>query len=292
MTALRELRPADLPALLALQHAFAGDGPRWSMAELRANLYDAGRDHGRRVVVVERDGEVLGGAGWVEAGPWCYGAPVVAVDDEVARALVAHVLARAYAIGASHIRITATRVDAPKRTALTAAGFEPIFDLVTAVREVRAGEGVLWEAPWARLGHAELDLPRLLDVHNETFQGVPNAPALSPAELRDQLDDSRCDPALTAAWVGPDGRYLAFVMVSRDHDDRGRFVTDDAIGVREEVRGRGIARAILSDLVARAADEVDEVRALIASTNASALVAHAAAGFAERSRSRVFQLDL
>lgn len=286
---LRPLGESDVPALRALQHAQAVPGePRWSTAELRASLFDHARDHGRRVVVASHRTTVLGCAGWVEASPMMFGAPVLAADDAAAAALVEHLIARARTLGCT-LRVSASKGEHAKRRALETGGMAAIFDFVTVSRPVRRGDG----APWARAGRrvrwAELDAALLADVHNDTFAGIPNAVPVTAAEMRAQLDEALVDREATAAWAGAEG-YLAFVQVERDADDAGRFATLGAIGVRAAARGHGLAAAIVDDVLARVSTDVSEARALIASTNAASLALFAGRGFRERSRRTVYEL--
>jgi len=289
---LRPLREADLPALLALQHGFAGSGPRWSIEELRGQLHDVARDGGRRVVVAARGDDVAGAAGWVEAAPTLFGAPVLAGDDEAAAALVAALVGQARAIDARQLRISVTDADLPKRRALEAVGAAAIFDFVTVVRPVRPGDGARWAGAHRRVDHADLDVARFTDVLNDTFEGVPNAPPASLDEVGGQLAAPLCDRVATAAWADDGGRYVACLQVSRDQDERGRFATIDAVGVRAELRGRGLAGALVDDALARVAAEVVELRALIASTNTASLALFASRGCLERSRRTVYELGL
>src|SRR5688572_6056213 len=113
MTELRPLARTDLPALRALQHEFAGEGPRWAPEQVERYFTDPAHDHGRRAVVAERAGAVVAAAGWVEAGDEFFGSPVLARDADAAGAVVDHLLARARALGARTIRISTTRVDQP-----------------------------------------------------------------------------------------------------------------------------------------------------------------------------------
>jgi ribosomal protein S18 acetylase RimI-like enzyme len=279
---LRPLREADLPALLALQR---GGSP----AELRTQLHDAARGHGARVVVAVRGDEIAGVAGWVEAAPALYGAPVLAGDDEAAAALIAHLVARARAIDATHLRVSATDADGPKRHALAAAGAVPVFDFVTVVRPLGPADGALYAGSLRRVPHADLDLAAFTDVSNQTFAGVPSSPPSTEEEIRGQLDAPLCDRTATAAWADGE-RYVGFVHVTRDADDRGRFATVDAVGVRAEQRGRGVAAALVDDVIARVAAECGELRALIASTNTASLALFAARGCVERSRRTVYEI--
>lgn len=295
MTTLRPLAADDLPALLALQHRDAGPDHRLSAVELHDQLHDAGRGHGRQVVVATRAGHIVGGAGWVEAAPWCFGSPVIAADDEAATLLIAHVVARAHAVGARHLRISALAAETAKRTALAAAGFAAALDFITVVRAVTAGDGTAWSRPWRRIGWGELDVDALTDVHNDTFAGVPNSVDATAAELREQLDGPRVDRSATAAYVDDAvdrARYLAFVQVERDRADRGPVATLATIGVRAAARGHGDAAAIVDDVLARVASDVREARALIASTNLASLGRFHRLGFVERARRTVYQLDL
>lgn len=282
---LRAVCQADVPALLAIP------GAPPSAEDLRGQLFDAARDRGRRVVVAARGGAVAGCAGWVEAPPWCYGAPVLAADGEVAAALVAHVVARARGF-AERIRISAAADEPAKHAALRGAGFAPVFDFVTYARRVGPGDGAVAALPWRRIGWADLDVERLRDVENDTFAGVPNAPPMSADELAEALASPRCDRDATAAWADDAGAYVAFAQLSRDADERGRFASVDAVGVRAALRGRGVAAALIDDVIARVAGEVAEVRALIASTNAASIALHAGRGFAERARRTVYEAAL
>lgn len=86
---LRGLANERLALLLALQRRGAGSHDRGTATDLAAGLHDAGGDHGRRVVVAVRGERVAGGAGWIEAAPGCFGAPVLADDAELAAARIA-----------------------------------------------------------------------------------------------------------------------------------------------------------------------------------------------------------
>jgi GNAT superfamily N-acetyltransferase len=270
---IRPFEDGDVAAL----HTLAGAG---SIAELRANLTDAGRDFGRRVVIVEESGAVIGGAGWVEAPPNCYGAPVIARDARVAALLVAHVIDRARACGASRLRISAHPHEDGKRVALEGAGFAPQFDFVTVQRRDPAGR----ETSMPRIAHAAIDPARFTDAYNDTFAGVPNVEPLSPEEVARLLAHELTHRDATAAY----GDYDGFVHVERDTDEDGPHAIIAAIGVRAAQRRRGLAGAILDDALARMTEPA--CRALIASTNAASLALHASRGFRELRRRTVWEL--
>src|SRR3712207_5606185 len=98
---LRRAEAGDVPALLTLPGA-----P--SAQELHEQIFDAARGHGANTLVVLEAGVPVGSVGWVEASPWCFGAPVLARDEGVARRLVAHVVEQARASGASRVRMGVT----------------------------------------------------------------------------------------------------------------------------------------------------------------------------------------
>ena len=131
---LRRFSDEDLPGLLALQHAHAGGGARWSAAHLASELHHPARGGGAQVLIAEREGGVAGGAGWVEAGADFFVSPLFAADAAAATALVERLVARATEVGAARVRCSATTADGPKIAALGAAGFEPILDFITLAR--------------------------------------------------------------------------------------------------------------------------------------------------------------
>jgi ribosomal protein S18 acetylase RimI-like enzyme len=262
------------------------------MDELRQQLFDVARGHGANTVTALRAGDAVGCAGWVEALPWLYGAPLLAPDEVVAQRLIAHVVDRAHAIGAKRLRMSASAEERGKRAALVAAGFQPALDFIWFARALRPGEGKRASLPWRRVSWEELDVERYRDVHNDTFAGIPNAPALSREVVEDELSRDHLDRTATAAWVDEAGRYVAFVQVERDPGVEGGRRTIESIGVRAELRGRGVARDILEDVIARVSQEAGELRALIASTNTPSILLHTGLGFQEQSRRTVFERQL
>ncbi len=283
----RALAQADLPAIHALHVATVGAHPPMSPDELAGQLFDVARDQGRRVVVVV-DGEVITGCGgWVEAPPYCFGAPVFAVTPAAAQFLAAHLLAHARACGARWARVSVFPGEDVKRAALADAGFAPVFDFVTVARARGAGDGVPWAGGLRRVPWAQLDADALRDVHDDSFAGVPNAAPLELDAVRELLASPALDRDATAAFADPDGRYQAFVVILRDAELQARFAVIDMIGVRAGARGQGVARAILDDVLARV--DAPLVRALIASTNAGSLALHAGRGFTELARRAVVE---
>ncbi|MCB9564376.1 MAG: GNAT family N-acetyltransferase [Kofleriaceae bacterium] len=283
----------DDAALHALHVATAGAHPAMAAAELAASLRDAGRDHGRRVVIAERDGAVVGGAGWVEAPPWCFGAPLIAAAADVAAALIDHVVARARACGARHLRISAYPGESGKRAALVAAGLTPALDFLTLARPLAPGDGAPWRGRLHRRRWAELDVDRFTALSNAAFEGVANAPPMARDAVAELLAGDGVVRDATAAYVDDAGAYQAFVVVLAEGEGDGRHAVVDSIGVAATGRGQGLGRAVLDDaLAAAAAAGFGEMRALIASQNHASLALHGARGFTERARRSVFQLEL
>ncbi len=283
----RALAQADLPAIHALHLATVGAHPPMSRDELASQLWDVARARGRQVVVaVDRDA-VVGCAGWVEAPPWCYGAPVFAATPAAARFLAETLVSRARACGASRARVSVFPGEDVKRAALAAAGFAPAFDFVTVARRRAPGDGARWAGPWRRVPYARLEAAALRDVHDDSFAGVANSAPLELDAVRELLDGPGLDRDATCALADADGRYAAFVVVLRDADADGPFAVIDMIGVRAGARRRGLAAALLDDALARV--DAPAVRALIASTNAASLALHASRGFTEVARRTVVE---
>ncbi len=287
MTRLRPLERRDLPALLALQHAFTGEGVRWTLAHLDRELHDPARDGGRRVVVAERAGVVVGGAGWIVAGDEMFGAPVLAGDVEAAGALLDHLVARAHATGVATLRVSATALDAPKHQALAARGFEALFDFLTLARP--PVEIDVPSLPLVHIPVTGLPTAAMRDLVNETFAGVPNAPPMDEEATRHALD--ALWPEGSGVWIDSGGEPAGFLWGTRERDGDLEHAAVDSIGVRAAWRGQGVGRLLLGTLLGAAARAgLPEVRALIAWVNEPSLRLHRRLGFAERSRFTVWQL--
>jgi ribosomal protein S18 acetylase RimI-like enzyme len=278
---LRALATDDLPALLALQHATST--PAWSAATLEGQLLDPAREHGRNVVVATRDGAIVGVAGWVDAEGEQFGAPVLAADREAADALVDRLVAHARDRGATRLRISCTTPEQAKRDALESAGFRVVLDFITlAIAAERRNPRI--ELARVAVDSVEPEVVKLL--HDETFDGVDNAPPISIEQARHVQQHAW--PEASGVWLDGD-EPGAFVVAMRDGD----ALEIDEIGVRASWRRRGLARALVDLVIDIAATAgFAEVRALIASTNAASLALHEAAGLRERYRRAMYQLDL
>jgi GNAT superfamily N-acetyltransferase len=279
---LRGLERADVPALLAIQRAT--NNLPWDVAALEAQLFDPAREGGKNACVAVRGGEIAGVAGWVDADGIQFGAPVIAADEEAARALIEHVIAHARGRAAAWLRIGCAEREVEKRHALDARGFRVVFWFV-----ILGCEAVPRAVPPIALRHvpiAEVATEIVKDLHDSTFAGVDNAPHIPLAEARHLQDHAW--PDASGVWFEGD-EPAAFVHAVH----RGDLVDIADIGVAARFRKRGLARMLVDRTVtAAAAAGAREVQALVASTNTASLALHHAAGFTERWRRSMLQLDL
>jgi L-amino acid N-acyltransferase YncA len=128
-------------------------------------------------------------------------------------------------------------------------------------------------------------------LHNGAFRGVANSPDLSMDDVVHAC--GRAWPDGSGVWADSDGALLAFAWCIRDRDAEGDHILVDAIGVHETARGRGVGTAVLHHVLAESERAgVAEVRAIVAEDNVASLALHRRAGFRERSRRAMLQLDL
>jgi ribosomal protein S18 acetylase RimI-like enzyme len=286
---LRPLDRADLPAVLALQHAQAAPGARWSEATLAAQLLDPDHAGGAHVRVADDGGEIAGVIGWIAGGDGEYfGAPLLARDPATAAVLVDDVVARARAAGAAWIRIGCGGDGDPRRAALVERGFAVALQFLTytcaAARRAAAIPAELVRVPLAEVAPAVLQA-----LHDATFASVDNSLPISPGEVRHL--QARAWPDASGVWM--DGaRAAAFLVLLRERAPADHVVID-AIGVGDAWRRRGIGRALVDHAIdAAARDGAREVRALIASTNRASRALHEAAGLRVASTRDVLELRL
>lgn len=248
---------------------------------LAMELRDAARGHGAQTVVARRAGQIAGVAGWVTLGVpqdgCAYGAPLVAVDQEVAQCLVDAVRDK---VDGERLRISCYRGEPHKRAALLASGFTPLFEFVRFARALP-----LPEAPLPRglhvLSPGSFDWPRLQRCYAEVFANVPNAPVPDVDTMKEEWLEGDADATL--ALVDETGEYQGFVMVAGDEVE--------ALGVRGAWRGRGVADALYA-MVSRAlaAQGREELRTLVASVNTASMRLHERLGFSEYApRTEVFE---
>jgi GNAT superfamily N-acetyltransferase len=279
---LRRLERADVSGLVAIQRAT--NHVPWTAAALEAQLFDPARDGGRNARVAVRAGEVAGVAGWVDADGIQFGAPVIAADEEAARALIEHVIAHGRGRGAAWLRIGCAEREVDKRRALDALGFRVAFWFVTLGCEAAARAVAPIELRHVPISEVATEIVK--ELHDTTFTDVDNAPRAPLAEIRHLQDHAW--PDASGVWFAGD-EPAAFVHAVR----HGDLVEIADIGVADNFRRRGLARALVDRTVdAAAVAGAREVQALVASTNTASLALHRAAGFSERWRRSMLQLDL
>jgi ribosomal protein S18 acetylase RimI-like enzyme len=333
---LRGWRDDDVAAAAGLTERFFAPDPVWDEGEARALLTSDVMEGGAHVRVAERDGRVVGVAGYVSSPPWLYLWPVMGEDVEVAGALIDAVIAAGRAPGVERVRVSVRRLEPGKQAAVIARGFTRSIDFVEMVRasgagasmdaslgaslgasvgtsvgtsvgasvgtsvgaararELPAGQGEVatdagvlgWrqgaaiEPARRRAMHATRDL---------SFAEIANTAPMSDDDFDHLLAGPRAWPRATGGLFAEDGTCAAFVIGFR-HDDHAVV---EEIGVHPAWRRCGLAAVLLQHLLAVAADEgIPEVRAMIASNNPGSLGLHAAAGFVERGRKELWDLEL
>jgi len=272
------LAESDLGALLAIQHAFAGQSAPWTATALRRTLHDPARGGGDRVRVARDEGVVAGAIGWVPGGDVFYLSPLLASSDRAARALVA--LGLREAGSASRIRVTTGALDSHVARVLEELGFalhSELLDLSRATAELSAPD--IAPLRWCSL--AEAEPARLVALHNEAFREVPNT---LPLELEDL---ERLPGAFAeASSVIADAEHYAAHLIALRHDDAPEpYAEIDVVGVRDAYRRRGLGRAMIARALGAAHRAgLPELRALVSSLNTGSLELHRNNGFDVRYR--------
>jgi ribosomal protein S18 acetylase RimI-like enzyme len=218
--------------------------------------------------------------------------PLVADDVEVAARLLAHAIAQATA-GVQTMRVGVRVGEEPKRAAVLAAGFAPSIEFVDLRHDLHppgpAAAARSRELGLRRVPHGAIERPSAHVLHDRVFAEIANTAPLDPEDFDVLLDGPMAWPDATAVWVDDAGRPHGFVFAQRGEDDHGTFGVVDAIGVDPADRGRGLARAMLEDVLARARGAgLAEVRSLIAGNNDASLALHRAAGFTETGRRQMY----
>lgn len=282
-------RHAEAAAALSTRY-FAPD-PSWTADLARAQLRADAFAGGRQVVTATRGGRLVGLGAWIAAPPWLYLWPVMAEDEAVAGALLDRLCAADGQPGLARVRVSVRAAEPAKGAAVAARGFAPAIDFVELVRSP-AGAAVTGPPTPPGLtvctGPA-IDRAAMHATHDHVFLGVANSGPMTPGDFAELLDGPRAWPTATAGWFAADGTCAGFVIGLR-HPDHGVV---EAIGVADGWRRRGLAQAILGRFLAvAAAEQVPEVRAIVASDNPGSLALHRAAGFVERARKVVWERTL
>lgn len=271
----------DIEAVQAFEASVAPPHRRFSRAEWEDVLHGYAREHGAMIRVLRKEGAIVGVVGLVTVAldrGEAFLSPFLA-GDEAAGAVMDELIGIADARGARWIRASVTAAEHVARQLLASRGFTPrlaFLDLEldlagrTFVEEPLPG---LVPVPMDRAEPAAWAL-----LHNAAFARVDNAPPLTVEQAADDL--SRL-PAGARLWRDDEG-YAAFVVLTDDG-------TVDAVAVRPDLQGRGLASKILRGAAARAT--TPRLHSLVASTNAASLRLHERLGFVEVARRDVFQRD-
>ena len=317
---LRGWHPEDAEAAAELTRRYFAPDPPWDAGEAAARLTSDAVGGGEQVQIAMREGRVVGVGGYVVAPPWLYLWPVMAEDGAAVGAILDAVVSAGRRPGLERARVSVRAIEPGKQAAVIERGYTRSIDFVEVVRvagaataramapeqgldAVRVAGAVTARATLhgddrqARAAPQELELrtgaaitrDAMRATHDRSFAEIPNTAPMSAADFDHLLDGSTAWPAATAGWYAADGTCAGFVIGLR-HADHGVV---EAIGVHPDWRRRGLAAVMLDHLLAAAVgDEVPEVRAIIASTNAGSLGLHAAAGFVERARKQLWDLEL
>lgn len=288
MLVIRGWSSDDAGAVAALSERYFAPDPAWSVDTARTQLTSDAVAGGAQVLIAERDGRVVGVAGFVRAAPWLYVWPLAADDEEAAGALFDAVIDAGRAPGLTRARVSTRPSEPHKRAAIARRGLERSIDFIELSRaSARPLDAPAVDAAPRR--GAAIDRAAAHELHDRTFTEIPNTAPMSDADFDALLDGPTSWPAPTSAWHDAAGRCVGFVIGVRAPDHG----VVEAIGVDPSWRGRGLGRAMLADLLSiAAATGVAEVRAVIASTNTASLVLHERAGFTERARKELWDLAL
>lgn len=286
---IRGWRDTDAERVAALTHRFFPPDPPWTPESAREELHADALGNARQVRVAERDGEVVGIAGWVAEPPWVYLWPLTAVDGGVVDGLVDAVLAAAAAPGIDRVRVSVRDTEPHKAAALAARGMRHTLDWIVMRRDVRdaaelpAPDGLRWVP-----GH-RIDRAALLATYNAAFAEIPLTAPATPGDLDRMLDGASAWPEGTWALTGPGGAVEGF-LIGEAYPDH--WVVE-GIGTSRAWRRRGLGRVLLRRAMsALAASGGGDLRAVIASTNAASLGLHASEGFTEHARKAVWEMPL
>lgn len=132
------------------------------------------------------------------------------------------------------------------------------------------------------------DLPAINDIYNHyvlhstcTYQEEPET-----IEARQAWFDRHGPSHPVTVAVDAAGTVLGWASLSAYHPRSAyRFTVENSVYLRHDVRGRGLGRALLADIVARArALGHHSIIALIDADQPTSVVLHAKAGFVEAGR--------
>ncbi|MFT3694438.1 MAG: GNAT family N-acetyltransferase [Kofleriaceae bacterium] len=262
----RQVKPEDIPALAALQSELTA-------AELAATLAPEGS------IIIERDGVVVGGAGFARSHPNFYASPVIAREIPIAATLLTSIGSNSWSWQPHRLDVEAG--EDVIADVLTMFGYRHVLDLV---RVTRAPEHVeLPRLPWRYVPIREIDAEQLRQVRNETFVNIDNTLPVYLDQAQ-RMRDTAWIPG-SGVWFDRD-RIVAFVIARQTGDS----IEISQLGIRVDYRHTGLARVLIARVLDAAVGTVDRIVATIAATNLRARHVFEAAGFVVTSLRHVYEL--
>lgn len=321
MTTLRPLEYADIPAHAALLAAVqAGDGTpeHRSEEDLREEYDSPGVELGADIVGAFDGADLVGFAGVLarstEGNPLRVHLEGAVRPDRrgegIGTTLVAAMLARADAVHAEREPTNSARYtlggltsDTPQQSLLTAAGLRPerwSFTMRTPLPGLDLDSPARVPDGYRLLTYTAAYEDALREAHNEAFLDHPDFTPWTAALWRQWIVGSRgFRPALSLVLTADDdpGRVVAYVQT--DESDAyfaatGRREGHIArVGTRRELRGRGVATALLHESLRRfRAAGLDEASLEVDAANPTgALGIYERAGFVVEQRWTIYGLD-
>jgi phosphinothricin acetyltransferase len=135
------------------------------------------------------------------------------------------------------------------------------------------------------------DLDAILEIHNhEILTGTANwsGVAVDRADREAWLADHIARGFPVTVAIDGDGRVLGYGAYGSFRERSGyRFTVENSVYVRGDAQGRGVGRALLIDLIARArAADLHLMVALIEARNSASIALHSGLGFVSAGRLR------
>jgi ribosomal protein S18 acetylase RimI-like enzyme len=277
-----------LPELLKIQHQFSEEKHWWSMEELRGDLLDGGRKHGKNVLILLEHDKIRGFAGYVdtavEVGEF-YIAPFVAGSKTHADFLILKIFENAHEARARMIRASAFPEEI-KINALKEAGFIHILDFLTleiSLEKRIQNPDLSALNPLRRQTQTEFTPEKFQKLNNQSFRNVDNAPPMSIEDASDIWKAPNIRPQNLQIWATSEGNYVGYLMLS----PRGNI---ESVAVSPDYQRKGLAKAMVSIALQEAFEAGFKTsKALISSRNTASLNLHQFLGFKECDRRLVFE---
>ena len=224
------------------------------------------------------DGDRLAGFSIDDAGYVIAQADGRSVDDHLR--LLAAAEARIRSKGGGEIEVSVWDDDTELRTALASRGFEPSgtfgYELVTPATDRRVALPPGFSMGWLEPARDDA----YVEMHRDAWSARGPSPynAVAHASVVAMPDFDR---HLVPIAIAPDGTLAAYCIGW--FDPRIRTVEIEPLGTRPGFRQRGLARAIVDEVVRRSAERgASSVMVWGVNTNAPALALYRSAGLTSR----------